>query len=59
MAIVRLVGGVLTLIGAVLLIIVGIIYLTGFVPEGWLAGLTGLVLGIGLVGFSVPALKRG
>ena len=59
MAIVRLIGGILTLIGAVLLVIVGIIYLTGSVPEGWFAGITGLVLGIGLVGFSVPALKRG
>ena len=44
-------GRVLTSIGAVLLVIAGLIYLMGYTPLPWLNGLTYLVLGVGLLLF--------
>ncbi len=53
-----MIGRILTLAGAILLAILGVIHLTGYVPEGWLTGLTNLLLGVGLVLYLLPASQR-
>jgi len=56
MAAVKTIGAILTLIGGVLLAIVGIIQLSGATALASLTGITGLVLGVGLILFSISAI---
>ncbi len=51
-------GGILTSIGAILLAISGVIYLAGYAPLAWLKGLTGLLLGVGLVLFMRQSMRH-
>lgn len=49
----RLIGLVLTLIGGAFILIIGVIYLAGRCPIYPFAGITGLILGIGLFCFVI------
>lgn len=52
-------GRVLTSIGAILLVIAGLMYLVpGYAPLPWLNGLTYLVLGVGLLLFMRQVMRH-
>ncbi len=52
-------GRVLTSIGAILLVITGLMYLIpGYAPLPWLNGLTYLVLGVGLLLFMRQVMRH-
>ncbi|HAP32634.1 MAG TPA: hypothetical protein DCQ14_06255 [Firmicutes bacterium] len=52
----QLVGLILTLIGSILLAIIGGIYLGGYMPLPVLAGIGSLVLGLGLIFIPISML---
>jgi|GEM_PF-3476086 len=54
----RLIGLVLTLIGGVFILIIGLTYLAGRCPIYPFAGITGLILGIGLFCFVISQLYK-
>ncbi len=58
MATVKTIGAVLTIIGGILLAIVGILELSGAAAVSPLTGLTGLILGVGLILFSIPGFGK-
>lgn len=49
-------GGLLTVIGGILIGIVGVIELAQQVPVAWFSGLSLLVLGVGLLLWALPSL---
>jgi len=53
----HLVGHILTLIGGILVAIIGIIYLGGRMPLPVLAGISYLVLGLGLILMPISILS--
>lgn len=55
MAAIKTIGAILTIIGGILLAIVGIIQLSSAVALPWLFSITDLVLGIGLILLAIPA----
>ena len=56
MAILKTIGAILTIIGGILLAIMGITQLYGAVALPGLSGITDLVLGIGLILLAIPLL---
>ena len=58
MALLRLIGAIATIVGSILLVLDVIIKLCGFDVEAWLAGLTGLVLGVGIIVYMIPDLIK-
>lgn len=49
-------GGILTIIGAVLILIAGIMTLLGMPGIPWLGGITYILLGLGLIFWPLSAL---